>query len=107
MNAEDMQAIRDFVAGPKPDVLCVVMAKAAIPELLAMVEWLADESLMWELQHDKRNTQLAALTAERDALAAQLAQADDFGADCYEWGLDNKTWRPNFAEWLQWKREKA
>ena len=75
MNAEDMQAIRDFVAGPKPDVLCVVMAKAAIPELLAMVEWLADESLMWELQHDKRNTQLAAVTAERDALAAQLAQA--------------------------------
>ena len=88
MNAEDMQAIRDFVAGPKPDVLCVVMAKAAIPELLAMVEWLADESLMWELQHDKRNEQLAALTAERDALAAQLAQAQKVRADALQLELD-------------------
>ena len=58
--------------------------------------------------------QVAALTAEGDAalaevaaLRAQLATVDEFGADCYQWGLDNKTWRPDFSEWQTWRAQEA
>jgi hypothetical protein len=42
----------------------------------------------------------AAMRAERDALAAELAQVDDYGMYCYEYGVDGSTWRMSFGEWL-------
>ena len=75
---EQLAAIKARRDAANPETWGAARARMALDDittLLAIVKWLADESLMWELQHDKRNTQLAAVTAERDALAAQLAQA--------------------------------
>jgi hypothetical protein len=43
--------------------------------------------------------------AELATVRAQLAQADDYGMYCYDYGADGNTWRMSFDEWLTKRNE--
>jgi hypothetical protein len=49
--------------------------------------------------------EVARLTAELAAAQAQLAQVDDYGMYCYDYGADGNTWRMSFDEWLTKRNE--